>query len=289
MTGFGRGEAFGSPGSVKIEIKSVNYKFLEVTSKMPPNLSVFEDRVREILQKRVARGRLNLFLTYTTRAKHPDEVHINKTLARQYYNRIVSLKRFLGAQGAIEISQIIGLPGVVEYKPQEEQINGLWPVVRRAAILAVEDLRKAKAREGRILKKAVRGMVKDIESSLDKIRSRMPQVIDDYKKRLIKNVKEISGSRRSLNRQRIEEDAAVFARNCDITEETHRLSAHIIGFRKVLLNNGEAGRRLDFIAQEMHREINTIGAKANDFPIAKEVIKIKSNIDKIREQVQNVE
>jgi uncharacterized protein (TIGR00255 family) len=289
MTGFGKGEASGGPGSVKIEIKSVNYKFLEVTSKIPPILSVFEDRIREILQKKVARGRLNLFLTYTTRVKHPDEVHINKVLAKQYYNRIVSLKRFLEAQGVIEISQIINLPGVVEYKPQEEQVNVLWPIIRRAAILAVDDLREAKAREGKMLKKVIRNMVKDIEVSLGKIRTRMPRVINDYRKRVVKNVKEIAGTTRALNRQRLEEDAAAFARNCDITEETHRLAAHITGFRKVLLHNGEAGRRLDFIAQEMHREINTIGAKANDFPIAREVIKIKSHIDKIREQVQNVE
>lgn len=289
MTGFGKGEASGAPGVVKIEIKSLNYKFFEVLSKLPPNLAVFEDRIRELLQKNVARGRLNLFLIYDTNAKKADEVHIHKEVAKQYYNRITSLKRFLGAKGDINISQIINLPGVVEYKPQEEQVDKLWPVIRKALLLAIGDLQKAKSREGRLLKINVRNIVKEIENSLHKIQVRAPQVTNDYKKRLLKNVKHIAGTKRVLNGQRIEEEAAIFARNCDITEETHRIAAHITGFKKVLLHSGEAGRRLDFIAQEMHREANTIGAKANDFPIAKEVIKIKSNIDKIREQVQNVE
>jgi len=289
MTGFGKGEASGKPGVVKIEIKSLNYKFFEVISKLPPNLAVFEDRVRELLQKRVARGRLNLFLAYDTNAKKTDEVHLNKDIAKQYYNRIIALKRFLGAKGDISISQIINLPGVVEYKPQEEKTNNLWPLIRQALVLAIDDLQKAKAREGLMLKKNVRNIVKEIETSLRKIQIRSPQVTNDYRKRLLKNVKDLAGAKRVLNGQRIAEEAAVFARNCDITEETHRIAAHITGFKKVLLNSGEAGRRLDFIAQEMHREVNTIGAKANDFPIAKEVIKIKSQIDKIREQVQNVE
>jgi uncharacterized protein (TIGR00255 family) len=289
MTGFGKGEAAGKPGTVKIEIKSLNYKFFEVISKLPPNLAIFEDRIRGLLQRRVARGRLNLFMVYDTNGKRPDEAHINKDIARQYYNRIIALKRFLGLKGDIGISQIMGLPGVIEYRPGEERVARLWPVIRQALIYAIDDLQKTKAREGLMLKKNVRNIVKEIETSLRRIKSRAPLVTHDYKKRLLKNVKDLAGTRRISNGQRIEEDAAAFARNCDITEETHRIAAHITGFKKVLLKNGEAGRRLDFIAQEMHREVNTIGAKANDFPIAKEVIKIKSHIDKIREQVQNVE
>jgi uncharacterized protein (TIGR00255 family) len=289
MTGFGKGVSSGKPGIVKIELKSVNYKFFEVLSKLPSNLSVFEDRIRELLQKRVARGRINLFLSYDTSVRKSDEVHINKEIARQYYNKVIALKRFLGVKGDIQINQIINLPGVIEYKPQEEQVDRLWPVIKKALIIAIDDLQKAKAREGKMLKKNVSHIVKGIANSVRKIQARSPQVVNDYKKRLVKNVKYLSGGKRVLNVQRIEEEAAVFARNCDITEEIHRITAHISGFKKILTNNGEAGRRLDFIAQEMHREANTMGAKANDFPIAKEVIKIKSHIDKIREQVQNVE
>jgi uncharacterized protein (TIGR00255 family) len=289
MTGFGKGTVSGKPGVVKVEVKSLNYKFFEVISKLPPNLTFFEDRIRELLQKHVARGRLNLFLTYHAAGGGAEQVHLNKEIAKQYYNRIHALRRFLGAQGDVGISQIINLPGVIEYKPQDAQANRLWPLIQKALILAIHDLQKSKAREGRMLKRNIRNIIRAIESSLGRIQTRAPQVINDYKKRLAQNIRTLSGIKRGINGQRVEDDAAIFARNCDITEEIHRLAAHIAGFKKVLLNSGEAGRRLDFIAQEMHREANTIGAKANDFFIAKEVIKIKSNIEKIREQVQNVE
>jgi uncharacterized protein (TIGR00255 family) len=289
MTGFGAGTAEGKTGIVRIEIKSLNYKFFEVISKLPPNLTLFEDKIRELLQRRIVRGRLNLFLTYDTVASSSNAVHINKDIAKQYCNRIQSLKRFLDVKGDISIGQIINLPGVIEHKPQEAQANKIWPLVNKALDIAIEDLQRSKAREGRMLKKNIRGIVTEIENALRKIQARAPQAVSDYKKRLLKNVKLLAGTKRVLNAQRIEEEAAIFARNCDIAEETHRISSHIAGFKKILAKSSEAGRRLDFIAQEMHREANTIGAKANDFPISKEVIKIKSQIDKIREQVQNVE
>jgi uncharacterized protein (TIGR00255 family) len=289
MTGFGSAAAEGKPGIVRIEIKSLNYKFFEVISKLPPNLTLFEDKIRELLQKKIARGRLNLFLTYDAAAGRRNDVHINKEIAKQYFNQAQALQKSLSIKGELDIGQIINLPGVIAYRPQEAQANHIWPLVYKALACAIDDLQKSKAREGRMLKKGIRAIVKEIERSLRKIKTRTPHVINDYKKRLIKNVKHVAGVKRLRNGQRIEEEAAIFARSCDIAEETHRIASHIAGFKKVLANSSEAGRRLDFIAQEMHREANTIGAKANDFPISKEVIKIKSHIDKIREQVQNVE
>jgi uncharacterized protein (TIGR00255 family) len=147
----------------------------------------------------------------------------------------------------------------------------------------------SKRREGAMLKKNLEHLVDSINRSLNKIRRRTPLVVKEYKQRLLKNVKELTSSKTVLNQQRMEEEAAIFARNSDISEEVHRMLSHITGFKKILSNHDETGRRLDFIAQEMNREINTVGAKANDFQISKEVIKIKSLIEKIREQVQNVE
>lgn len=289
MTGFGKGTAEGRLGTARVEIKSLNCKFFEVVNKLPPNLTVFEDKIRELLQKKVLRGRLTLFLSYDSRASNGDEVHIDKKIAKQYYNRINTLKKLLGIKGNIGIEQIITLPGVIAYRPQEDDAKRLWPLICKALTLAIEDLTCSKAREGRMLNKNIRQIVKMIEIALNKIKRRAPLVARDYKKRLLKNVKNLTGTVKIYNPERIEEEAAIFARNCDITEEMHRICAHISGFRKILSNHGETGRRLDFMAQEMYREANTVGAKANDFPIAKEVIKIKSHIEKIREQVQNVE
>lgn len=289
MTGFGKGIAESKLGRAKVELKSLNCKFFEVVSKLPSNLTLFEDKIRELLQKKVARGRLTLFLNYGSKVTKGDEIHIDKKIAKQYYNRIYALKKFLGIKGDVGIEQIIALPGVIAYHPQEDDAKKLWPLIARALALAIEDLTHSKAREGKMLGKNIRQIVKTIEMALNKIKKRAPLVAYDYKKRLLKNVKNITGTIKIHNPERIEEEAAIFARNCDITEEIHRICAHISGFRKILANHGETGRRLDFVAQEMYREANTIGAKANDFSIAKEVIKIKSHIEKIREQVQNVE
>jgi uncharacterized protein (TIGR00255 family) len=289
MTGFGKGVSENRYGTAKIEIKSLNYKFFEVASKLPPNLAVFDDKIREALQKKISRGRLNLFLSYEQKGKNHDEVFIDKKIARQYYSRINELKKSLGLAGEIETGQLIALPGIVAYRPHKEDIKHLWPLIRKALDMAADDLVHAKTREGRMLKRNIASILKSIEASLLRIKKRAPGVVKEYKSRMLNNVKDLTNKRRVLNHGRMEEEAAIFARNCDISEEIHREAAHIAGFRKILAKNGEAGRRLDFIAQEMHREANTIGAKANDFPISKEVIKIKSLIEKIREQVQNVE
>ncbi len=289
MTGFGKGVAEGRQGTVKVEIKSLNCKFFEVVSKLPPNLTMLEDKIRELLQRRISRGRLTLFLSYTSRVTKGDEVHIDKKIAKQYHNRIKALQKFLGIKGDIELEQIIALPGVIAYHPQADDAKKLWPLISKALVLSIEDITRSKAREGAMLGKNLRQIVKTVEAGLKKIQKRAPIVAFDYKKRLRQNVKALTGTRKIHSPERIEEEAAIFARNCDVTEEMHRLCAHISGFRKILSNNGETGRRLDFVAQEMYREANTIGAKANDFFIAKEIIKIKSQIEKIREQAQNVE
>ncbi len=289
MTGFGKGIAKSAIGSVKVEVKSLNSKFFEVISKLPPSFMIFEDKIREILQKKIPRGRLTLFLSCDTKNNKADEVHIDKNLARQYYKKISKLQHFLGAKGDISMDQIINLPGVIEHRPQEDDAKKWWPLINKAILSAAGDLIRSKAREGRMLNKNIRQMVKTIEAAVSKINNRAPLVVRDYKKRLLKNMKNLVGTGKIQSPERIEEEAAIFARNCDITEELHRISAHIAGLRKILARNGESGRRLDFVAQEMYREANTIGAKANDFATSKEVIKIKSQIEKIREQVQNVE
>jgi len=289
MTGFGRGEAENRNGSARVEIKSLNYKFFEVVSKLPLHLVFFEDKVREQIQKKVSRGRLNLFLSCEKKGKKEDSVCVNKKIAKQYCNKIKELKDSLHLSGTVGIEQVVSLPGVVTYRPQEEDAKKMWPLINKALSIAIADLVWAREREGRLLKKNIRKLLTDIEKSLRHIKQRAPIVAKEYKKRLLKNIQELTQSKRKLSNGRIEEETAIFARNSDISEEIHRLSSHISGFKKILSNHGEAGRRLDFVAQEMHREANTTGAKANDFPISKEVIKIKSLIEKIREQVQNVE
>ncbi|MFH1644989.1 MAG: YicC/YloC family endoribonuclease [Candidatus Omnitrophota bacterium] len=289
MTGFGKGVAENSFGRVKIEIKSLNYKFFEVVSRIPGSLTIFEDKIRECIHKSLSRGRLNFFLNYDHIERNHDHVSIDKEAAQRYYNMLKGLKRTLKLEGDIALEQIVSLPGVIVSEPKQQDPKKLWPLIEKALKEAVEDLLKAKKREGAQLKKELLRISRALEASLDRVKKRAAKTAEEYKKRLIKNVKGITKTKRLLSPERIEEEVAIFARNCDIAEELHRLSAHIANFRKALHTGGEAGRRLDFIAQEMNREINTIGAKANDFPVAREVIKMKSFVEKIREQAQNVE
>ena len=166
MTGFGKGRAENKSGMAKIEIKSLNCKFFEITSKLPPNLTIYEDKIRELLQKKVLRGRLTLFLSYDSKVSKGDEVHIDKKIAKQYYNRINTLKKFLDIKGSVGVSQIIALPGVIAYHPQEDDAKKLWPPICKALALAVEDLTHSRAREGRMLNKNILQIVKAIETSL---------------------------------------------------------------------------------------------------------------------------
>ncbi|MFC1807863.1 YicC/YloC family endoribonuclease [Candidatus Omnitrophota bacterium] len=276
---------------VIIEGGGVVFKILGIPKDEFPKLPLLtsDDKIRETVQRKISRGRLNLFLSFDKKGTNKDEVQVDKKLGKLYYKKLLNLKRDLGIKGDIKIDQILPLPGVVTLTPQEEDVGRLWPLINKALHLATEDLIHSRAREGRMLKKNIQQITRAIEFSLKKIKARAPLVVKEYKKRLIINVNKLTRSKRALNPGRMEEEAAVFARNCDIAEEIHRVSAHIVGFKKVLANNGESGRRLDFIGQELYREVNTIGAKANDFPISREVIKVKSLIEKIREQVQNVE
>jgi len=289
MTGFGKGVAQNNRGRIKIEIKSLNYKFFEVINRLPGTLTIFEDNIRECLHKKLARGRLNLFMSYDNMGNGSNHICVDKKNARQYYNMLSSLRKALRIKGEIDINHLISLPGVITCRPQKDDPEKIWPLIEKALSSAVRDLIRSKTREGKMLKKNLEHIAGTVEVSLGKIKRRAPLVVREYRKRLLRNVKEITGTKKIFNPERVEEEAAIFARNCDISEEIHRLSSHLINFHKALSNSGEVGRRLDFIAQEMHREINTMGAKANDFPIAKEVIKMKSLVEKIREQAQNVE
>lgn len=289
MTGFGKGTAENNFGRVKIEIKSLNYKFFEVISRIPASLTIFEDKIREYIHKSLSRGRLNVFINYDQIKRNHDHISIDKEAAKRYFNMLKSLKKGLKLDGDIDLGQLISLPGVIVSEQKDHDPMKIWPLIEKALKEAVEDLIKAKEREGAHLKKELFRISKSLEGSLGRVKKYSVKTSEEYKQRLVNNVKDITKTKKVLSPERIEEEVAIFSRNCDITEELHRLAAHIAGFREAFIKGGESGRHLDFIAQEMYREINTIGAKSNDFPIAKEVIKMKSLVEKIREQAQNVE
>ena len=288
MTGFGKASAAAKKGKVTVEIKTVNHKFFDAGLKLPNHITLFEDRIKELLQKRINRGKVNLNLTCESALLKGDRININKETAKNYYNELKSLKKYLGLEGDIATKDLILLPGVVSYEAAEEGLDEIWPKIKAALDKALGALVRDREKEGRALAADLNKRAKRIAGMLAIIKSRADLNIGEYRKRFAERVKDLTGGR-EIDRGRLEMEVAIFAKNSDISEEITRLENHLANFKKTIISNGEVGKKLDFIAQELHREINTIGSKASDFKIAKNVIEIKSEIEEIREQAKNLE
>lgn len=288
MTGFGRGEAAFKNGRVTIEIKTVNHKFFDATLKLPNGISAFEDRIKELLQKKVNRGKVNLNLIYDGVLLKAERIAINRKTAKNYYNELLRLKKYLGLEDMVTTKDLVALPGVLTYVALDENLSRLWPTVRVALDNALGKLTKDREKEGHSTYLDLMKRAKNIERMMEVIKSRAHLNIEEYRKRFADRVKDLTGGR-DIDRGRLEMEVAIYAKNSDISEEIARLRNHLSNFMKTIAGNGEVGKKVDFIAQELHREINTIGSKASDFKISKNVIEVKGEIEKIREQAKNLE
>ena len=288
MTGFGRGEAKFHNGKIIIEIKTVNHKFFDPTLKLPNGISIFEDDIKDILQHKISRGKINLNMIYDGSLLKGDKVTINKKCAKDYYDELSALRRYLGLKDPIAIKDIVTLPGVINAEAPGENLSKIWPKIKEALEKALAKLLVDREKEGRATYLDLAGRAKNIEKLLATIKSRAHLNIEEHRKRFADRIKDLTGGR-NIDIGRLEMEVAIFAKNSDISEEIARLKNHLENFTKTIAANGEVGKKLDFIAQELHREINTIGSKASDFKISKNVIEIKGEIEKIREQAKNLE
>ena len=288
MTGFGKGEVRFKSGKITVEIKTVNHKFFDATLKLPSGIASFEDKIKEILQKKIQRGKINLSLTYDGALLKSEKVSVNKKSAKNYYNALKGLKAYLGLKEEINIRDLIALPGVLNFDSTESGLAIFWPKIKKALDMAIGHLVADRAKEGKALALDLTTRTKKIEKMLTTIKSRAHLNIDEYRKRFADRVKDLTGGR-DMDMGRLEMEVAIFAKNSDISEEITRLQNHLSNFNKTISEGGEIGKKMDFIAQELHREINTIGSKASDFKISKNVIEIKGEIEKIREQAKNLE
>lgn len=288
MTGFGKGEARFKTGKVTVEIKTVNHKFFDATLRLPNGITAFEDRIKEILQKKIKRGKVNLNLMYDGTLLKGGKISINRGAAKNYYNALEGLRKALGLSEEVALKDIIAMPGVLSYDSLEAGLASFWPKIKKALDLAADRLIIDREKEGKALQADLSNRTKKIAALLATIKSRAHLNIDEYRKRFADRVKDLTGGR-EIDMGRLEMEVAIFAKNSDISEEITRLDNHLSNFNKTLISGGELGKKIDFIAQELHREINTIGSKASDFKISKNVIEIKGEIEKIREQAKNLE
>lgn len=287
MTGFGRASFTTPRGPVRVEIKSTNLKFLELSSRVPEELAPFSESIRKIIQRRVKRGKVFLSVAAPESLIVAGELKLNERLAAQYHRAFRRLGRALGIRETIGLGQIARMPDVFTRSVSPRDVTTLWRVMRAGLERALVLFERSRRREGGALAADMRKRAARIAAHLAVIRGRIPKVIELHRKKIAARLKLQPLEENSAGR--VAAENAAFSKACDVTEEMVRLASHLAAFRTALGGDEEAGRKMDFILQEMIRETNTIGAKANDFAIAARVIQIKAELERIREQAQNVE
>lgn len=288
MTGFGRGEAIGQGRKFTVELKAVNHRFSEVVLRLPRPMSPLEERARRYVQARISRGRVDGYFSVEECGEKTPTVKVDKALASSYYKAMKELQEELGIAGDIKLKHLIGLPNIFLLEEPQEDIELWWPVVEEALARAVVGLLDMRESEGARLKVDLQKRIDIIAEITKTIEQRAPLVVDEYRERLTQRLQEWLNDG-VLDLARIGAEAAIFAERSNITEEVVRLYSHITQVKTTLEKDEPVGRKLDFLVQEMNREINTIASKSNNLEISKAAVDVKSELEKIREQVQNIE
>ena len=288
MTGYGRGETTSDGARFTVELSSVNRRQSEIVMALPRDLSELEVRIRQAINARISRGRTNVLVTlhHTAAAERP--LALDVALARSYHDAMRALQKELGAPGEITIDTILQAPGVMRAPEEAIDADGAWPTLERALDAALGDLVKMREREGKHLAKDLIRRLKAIRKLLKEIRAQHPEVVKKFRAALAERI-EKAGLSPEQNDDRLSREIFLFADRSDVSEELTRLESHLAQFAHHLRKEEPVGRALEFIVQELFRELNTLGAKANDAAISQRVVACKTELEKIREQVQNVE
>ena len=293
MTGYGSGRGTAANGTpCAVEIQSVNRKQAEVLVNLPRDLASLEPRAREIINAQVARGRLAVNITLQARpagtgADTPPPA-LDVAAARAYYQAMRALQKELGAGGEITIDAVLRAPGVLRLTEEAISPDETWPAVETALRQALADLVEMRTREGRHLAEDLRGRLEEMRARLADIRRRQPDATTNYRQALHERLQK-AGLDVPLDDDRLAKEIVLFADRCDISEEVTRLESHLDQFVALLPKDEPVGRTMDFLTQEMARELNTLGAKSNDLAINQLALACKTELDKVREQVQNIE
>lgn len=288
MTGFGRRQAPWQDGSIVVELRAVNHRFLEVACRLPRILSALEDPLKKAIQQRCLRGRIDLTVTVQGGKGKAGTVNLDQGLAKQYHQALRTLKKSLKLSGAIDLALMVGLRDVLNVSDQPPDDPKLAKLAHTVVIQALTDLEAMRKREGSALAEDMRGRIRSIQALKDLVAARSPLVAQETFERMKGRVEKLLGAE-APDQTKLYQELAVYADRGDITEEIVRLDSHMIQFEQQLNCAESVGKTLDFLLQEMGREVNTIGSKANDAVITGHVVHMKAELERIREQVQNVE
>ncbi|WP_257350151.1 YicC/YloC family endoribonuclease [Pseudalkalibacillus decolorationis] len=289
MTGFGRSFLESQHYSITTEVKSVNHRFCEVGVRMPRNLSSLEDKVKRTVTKYIQRGKVDVFITINGVIDAQRELEIDWTLLDQYVQSYIKLRERYQFQDPIDYDKLLLLPDVVSIYENEQVTDEFASHIITSISDATIQLVRMREEEGIYLTKDLSNRLSVMEAIIEEIRLVTPEISQGYETRLYKKIKELSNGFVEADESRILTEVALFAEKSNIDEELTRLLSHTQQFKQILSETTTVGRKLDFLVQEMNRESNTIGSKANGFAISKKVIELKSEIEKVKEQVQNIE
>ena len=290
MTGFGKCSKKTPYGEITAEIKTLNHKSLSVTCNPLNGFFLLEEKVRKILEKQLYRGKAFVRITRESvpGQKSLCKIQVNENVAAEYAKKIKKAQKELGVKGDLEIRDIIGFPGVIETSVERKSENKLWSYIAEALEEALDSLVGFREKEGLGLAKDFKARIAYIKKNIREIKRYEKQSVAAFRKKLAQTIKELTEE--APEKEKLETEVAAFAKNCDIAEEITRMEGHLEAYADIVDGTEtDIGKKLDFIAQEMQREANTIGAKSSDFRISNAVIEVKSEIEKMREQIRNVE
>lgn len=288
MTGFGRCECHQGDKKFTVEMKAVNHRYFDVTIKMPKKFGFFEAAIRNFLKKYVQRGKLDLFITYEDFAEENTSLKYNEHLAGEYLNYFNQMAEKFGLENDVRVSALGRCPDVFVMEEQDIDEQEIWSVLEQALQGACEQFVASRIKEGEALKTDLLDKLHGMLENVALIETRYPQIVAEYRQKLEEKVKELLADTQ-MDEGRIAAEVVLFADKICTDEETVRLSSHIQTMAAALEAGGSIGRKLDFIAQEMNREANTILSKANDLETSNIAIDLKTEIEKVREQIQNIE
>lgn len=289
MTGFGRGEAQSDQKKFLIELKSLNHRYLDISIKMPKIFTYLEEKIRQRIKDNVKRGRVEAFISFENIGETDVRVIPDIALAKEYLKAMNMLENQLAIMNDATVSLISKLPDVIRIEKEEANEDEIWSCMEEALLLAIDKLTEMRTNEGQQLNSDILKRMDIIKAMVKEIEERNPLIVEEYRKRLTDRIKELIDDAYTIDDNRIIMEVAIFADKSNVTEEIVRFNSHIKQFRKAMEEEDSVGRKLDFIIQEMNREVNTIGSKANDLAITNIVVNIKSELEKMREQVQNIE
>ena len=288
MTGYGRAVGVDGGMTVTVELKSVNHRFLEFNAKVSRGYSYLEEKLKTLVQQYVSRGKLDCYVQIETEETQEGVVTVNEALASGYYNSILQLCETYRLKMSDDVDILASHPDIFNVKKPPADEDKIWAFVKSVAEEAIQAFLAMRRTEGEKLKADVLSRADDIINSVSFIEQRSPQTVAEYNEKLKARIRDLLGDA-AVDEQRLLTEAAIYADKIAVAEETVRLRSHIDQLRCIFELEEPVGRKLDFLLQELNREANTIGSKASDIEIARRVIDIKADIEKIREQIQNIE